>query len=145
MAITTYKFRGTVSFLMKKPKQWKPEEPPKYSVMFYPEDRAAVRATGVKNKIKEDKEGKFFYSFYNLDPIPVFVEEKVFDGYVGNGSEVELILDVETFVSPKHGASARSKIAAVNVLKLVPYDPPKQEAPVSGAASTPAPGGKMPF
>lgn len=142
-----YTFKGTVSYVSKSGKKWKPDEPVKYSFSFYPENRSAVKETGVKNKIKEDKEGGLFYSFYNLSPLPVFVDSKPFDGWVGNGSEAEVTLEVETFTSAKHGPSARSVVKAINVTNLIEYSPePTNEGGTPGASSavseTPK---KMPF
>src|SRR4051812_32767896 len=91
-----YIFKGKASWLLKKPNDWG-----NYTVNFYPGDaatRKAVTSTGIRNKLKEDDGVKsgvegFFYTLKSDGPHKVFnADGTVYEGYVGNGSEVSVKL-----------------------------------------------------
>lgn len=134
MSTTTHTFKGKVSYVMRKANDWG-----KFTMNFYPPtaaDRKAIKETGVKNKTKEDDGAKsgvegLFYTFRNSDAFPITLEGKEFTGLIGNGSEVELTLEVETFKSPVHGPQARSKVTGINITSLIPYDPEAKKSEAS--------------
>jgi hypothetical protein len=122
----------------------------KYSFNFVPEDaevRKAVKATGVRNGIKEDKDGNLFYKFRrDAKDGPIYVtdpEGKPIESLIGNGSDVVVKLGVEKFVSPTHGPVVRSKVLGVVVTNLIPYEK-KEAAPDPDRPVAEKPAG-MPF
>lgn len=121
----------------------------KWSLDFYPKDsadRQAIKATGTKCGIKENKEGNFFYTFTApADKKPAVTDS---DGnpitvLIGNGSKARVKFVVETFVSPTWGNVARTVLTAVVVDKLIPYEK-KEVSEVTSTAEKPA-SAKMPF
>lgn len=102
----------------------------KLQVNFYPKDKAtrsSISALGARNPIKEDEDGNLYYIFVKrLDdniapgPVRVLMDGKLFEGHIGNGSEVELTLQVYTWDN-EHGKGAGVKVIAADILNLVEY------------------------
>jgi hypothetical protein len=138
MAKQVYTFSGKVEWLRRQAKTW-PDGSTNYSVSFFPasaDERKAMKATGIKNVIKVaekgDLEGQMFYSLKSDEPFVVMRPDgTVFDGYVGNGSEVTIRLEVETFES-KYGPNARSKVLGIVLNKLVEFVPEEKPAADAG-------------
>lgn len=136
MAVQVYKFSGKAAYVSKNGKQFRPDEPEVFTMRLYPEtaaDRKAIKATGVKNEIKEDDGAKsgvegFYYTLRANEAYPIVdTEGNELDKLVGNGSDVTVSLEVETFNSPKFGPQARSKLVEVMVTNLIEYIPPETE------------------
>jgi hypothetical protein len=123
MSKETATFPGTLNFLMVRQNDYG-----KYTVDFYPDNadvRRAVKATGIKNGIREDKEGNFYYRFYSTEPFSVCTPDgEPVRVLVGNGSHAQLRLEVEKFESAKHGTVTRSKVIGIVVDKLIEYKRP---------------------
>lgn len=128
MSTKEIKVQGTVKWAKFKEQQvnkWG-----KLQVNFYPKDKAtrsAISALGARNPIKEDEDGNLYYIFVKrLDdtivpgPIRVFMDGKIFEGHVGNGSEAELTLQVYTWDN-EHGKGNGIKVIACDVLNLVEF------------------------
>lgn len=133
--IEHYTFSGKIAWAFVS----KPNSYGKFSLNFYPkdgEDRKAVKATGIRNGIKEDDGSKsgvegFFYVFRsdaapsvtdsNGDPVTVLV---------GNGSEADITISVEKFMTKDYGEVTRSKLVSVVLTTLIPYEK-KEPATVS--------------
>ena len=102
----------------------------KLQVNFYPKDKAtrsAISALGARNPIKEDEDGNLYYIFVKrLDDsvvpgaVVVWQDGAPFDGHIGNGSEVELTLQVYTWDN-EHGKGTGVKVIFCNILNLVEY------------------------
>jgi hypothetical protein len=130
MAKQEFYFTGKAAWVSRKPNKWG-----KFSFNFYPVDaagRKAVKDTGIKNKVQEDDGSKsnvegLFYTFRadTLYPITDATGADISD-MIGNGSEVTVKLEVETFDSAEHGPQARSKVLGMVINKFIPYV--KQEA-----------------
>ena len=129
MSLQTYTFQGTGKWVTTKGKDFGDGKGPKWLLSFYPKDKAtreAVKATGIRNKPQIDAETdevyfilrntKEPYGIVNADGSPVTV-------MVGNGSDLEITLEVEKFKSLTYGDSARSQLLLVKVLNLIPYVP----------------------
>jgi hypothetical protein len=138
LAKQVYTFSGKVEWLRKQAKTW-PDGSTNYSVSFFPssaEERKAIKATGIKNTVKVsekgDLEGQMFYSLKSDEPFVVMTPDgEVFDGYVGNGSDVTIRLEVETFES-KYGPNARSRVLGIILNNLVPFVPEEKPAAEAG-------------
>jgi hypothetical protein len=124
--------------------------PPVYMVNFYPKDdetRRAVKATGIRNGIKEGPYG-WYYVFRRLEtkgpPKVLDRDGDKFEGTIGNGSEVQVTLEVYRFNDGKNSGTG-SRIDTVKVTKLVPYI--KEKAPEAPAevATEPKATKKVPF
>lgn len=128
MAKQNYTFSGKAAWLNTKPDKWG-----KYTVCFYPKDaevRKSIKALGLRNTINEDDGEKsgvegLFYRF-KTDGHPFLVVDtsgnRLADK-VGNGSEVDLALEVETFTSAEHGECVRSRVLNITVTTFIPYVP----------------------
>lgn len=95
--------------------------------------RKAVKASGYRGKLNEDDDG-FYYNFRRPHTKVFKGKEEVLgpptitgpDGkpltdFIGNGSEVEVVVEIYEFNSPQHGSGKGSRIKEVKVTKLVPY------------------------
>lgn len=116
-----------------------------YRLSFYPADdatRKAIKATGTKCGVKEDDGSKgepegFYYAFKADKPFPVTDPQgNDITVPIGNGSDIQLTISVDDFVSPKFDPTARTRVESVVVTNLLKYDPPKKDAPK--AATLPA-------
>jgi len=125
MSKAEYKFSGKAAWIGKKPNKWG-----KYAFNFYPRtaaDRKAVKDTGIKNKVQEDDGSKsgvegLFYVFRSDILFPIKSPDGApIDAMIGNGSDVTVTLEVETFQSAEHGPQARSRVQEVVVDNLIPY------------------------
>lgn len=135
MSTEVFYFTGTVNYaLVHKPDS----KYGKYQMDFYPLDaagRRAIKDTGIKNGVKEDQEGNFFYKFANeYKPSVVDKEGNPVTALVGNGSTVQIKLVVDTFnAKPSDdgkfpgGQTTRGVVEAVRILELVPYVAPERE------------------
>lgn len=96
-----------------------------YRLSFYPADdsvRKAIKATGTKCGVKEDDDG-FFYTFRSPVQPPVMTKDGApVTSLIGNGSDVTIKLQVEDFVSPTFGPTARTILLGVTVDNLIPYE-----------------------
>lgn len=115
-----------------------------YGLSFYPKDdatRRALKATGIRNEIKEDDDGFFVQLRRKAEdgaPMVTDPEGNKIDKLVGNGSRGKVKLNVEEFVSTKYGKVVRSTLVGVIVSELVEYNPePKAEAPAEKPADVP--------
>lgn len=102
-----------------------------YRLSFYPADdatRKAIKATGTKCGVKEDDGSKgepegFYYAFKADKPFSVTDPQgNPITTPVGNGSDIQLTISVDEFVSPKFGPTARTRIENVVVTNLVKYE-----------------------
>lgn len=134
MAIQEYEFEGTVKWAQVQRPDKKYGD---YRLQFYPGDadtRKAVKATGTMCKVKEDDDG-FFYTFRSeIQPSVTDAAGNPFAQLIGNGSSAAVRITVEKFVSQQHGDVARTKLKAVIVTKLIPYE--KKETPAATATVT---------
>jgi hypothetical protein len=144
MAKQIYRFSGKAAYVTRNAKVFPNSSDPVWTMALYPitaADRKAIRDTGIKNHTKEDDgvksgvEGLFFtfrspeqYAILDASGMPIAE-----DILVGNGSDVTIELEVETFNSPRHGPQARSKLRTVTVDNLIVYVPKPKEASVSDA------------
>ena len=100
----------------------------KYSidVQLDMEQYTALKALKVKNNGKPD-DGKMWVTFRRKqeDGAPNVVDSngKKFEEPIGNGSEVTVKFEVESFVSKKWGQVVKSSLLSVMVDKYVKYDP----------------------
>lgn len=128
MSLETFKFSGRLFWAQVQKPDKKYGD---YRIKFYPKDdetRKAVKATGTKCGVKEDDNG-FFYVFKNeVRPVVQDGEGNPVTTLLGNGSEADITLTVESFISPKFGPTARTRLAEVTVTKLIPYNPPETPA-----------------
>ena len=127
---------GKVAYVTKQGKQFKPGEAEVWTMRFYPKtaaDRAAIKATGIKNKINEDDGAKsglegLFYTFRSSEAYDIVdAEGNPVDKLIANGSEGYVELHVETFNSAKFGPQARSKLLRVVITNLIEYVPEVKE------------------
>lgn len=118
--IQEYTFEGEVSYAF----IIKPNRYGKYSMNFYPKsdaDRKAVKATGLRNSVKEDDRG-FYYTFRSeIAPSVTDSKGEPVKDFIGDGSSVKATLTVERFTSATHGEITRGKLVGVVVTNLVPY------------------------
>lgn len=130
MSKQVYAFTGKAAYVSKNGKVFKDGEPPVWTLSFYPvtaADRKAIRDTGIRNAVKEDDGSKsgiegLFYTFRSKEPYDIVdAKGNNLEALVGNGSEVTVFLEVETFRSPKFGPQARSTLLKVKVEKLIEY------------------------
>lgn len=136
MANQDYTFAGMFKWVRNtQPNQWG-----KYSLSFYPatsEVRKAIKATGIRNDLKEDDDG-FFYNLASKEPFDVLDDDlKPVTALVGNGSTGSVSISVETFTSPKYGEVTRSQVTRVVIDNLIPYEP-KADADEGEDDETPA-------
>lgn len=138
MAKQNYEFEGKAAWLLGKPDKWG-----KYTVCFYPKDaetRKQIKALGLRNNINEDDGAKsgvegLFYRF-KTDGAPFLVtdiEGNRIEKRVGNGSDIVMRLEVESFTSPTHGECVRSRVLSLVVTNLIEYVPEKKETPAEVA------------
>lgn len=138
MSKNTYTFSGKAAYVTTTGKVFNEKQGPVWTMCFYPPTaaaRMAVRNTGIKNHTKEDDGSKsgvegFFFTFRSNSPYAIVDAEgnDLPEGIlVGNGSDVTITLEVETFNSPAHGPQARSKLLKVQVDTLIPYVKPEAE------------------
>lgn len=132
MAVKVYQFDGKLAYVTKNGKQFKEDEAPVWTIRLYPRtaaDRAAIKATGVKNKVQEDDGSKsgvegLFYTFRSDAPYEIVTPSgEPIEKMVANGSEGIITLSVETFMSPKFGQQARSKLLKVEITNFIEYVP----------------------
>ena len=116
--------------------QWaklaKPDEKfNKYSidVLLDMEQFTALKALKVKNNGKPE-DGKMWVTFRRKGedgaPQVVNVDGSTFTDSIGNGSEVTVKFEVESFVSKKYGTVVRSRLESVRVDKFVKYEKPTE-------------------
>ena len=125
MAIKHFQFNGTVSWLNNR----QDEKFKKYNFQFYPADantRRAIKDTGIKNGLKEDKDGQFYYTFWSAEPIAIrgVPEGKL----LANGSGATVNLEVEDFVSQKWGRVVKSKVTGVTITEFIEFVPDPEKA-----------------
>lgn len=108
-----------------------------YPVSFYPKDdadRRAIKATGIKNEVKEDDGEKSGVAgwYYNVrgkeQPVVVDADGNPWDEDtpIGNGTVATIALEVETFKSRKWGEITRSTLRKVRIDELVEYEAPEE-------------------
>lgn len=106
----------------------------KLSVDFFPTDadRKTIQALKSRNTLKEADDASkgstgFFYTFVrSKDKGPIVVVDEggnPFDQKIGNGSTVELTLEVYSWDN-EHGKGTATRVVRVRVLKLVKYEKP---------------------
>jgi hypothetical protein len=136
--IENYTFSGKIAWAS----VTKPNKYDKFSLNFYPqggEDRKAIKATGIRNGIKEDDGAKsgvegFFYVFRSeAQPSVTDSDGNPVTVLIGNGSEADITISVEKFNTKDYGEVTRSKLVSVVVTKLIPYEKP---AEATGTAET---------
>lgn len=147
MAIKTYEFSGRAGYVSRSGRVFKEGEAPVWTLRLYPRtaaDRAAIRATGVKNKAQEDDGSKsgvegWYFTFRSKAEYPIVdAAGQPVEKLVGNGSEITVFLEVETFMSQKFGQQARSSVVKVRVDNLIEYVPPTETADQAANAEVPA-------
>ncbi len=131
MATAYYYFNG----MSKWAKVYKPDEKyGKYSidVLLSMEQYEALKNLKVKNNGKPE-DGKMWVTFRRNQedgaPIVVGPDGGPFTDLIGNGSEVSIKLEIESFVSQKYGPVTKSRIASVMVDKHVKYEKTPEVAP----------------
>jgi hypothetical protein len=128
--IKEYTFSGKGSWVSTKSHTF-PNGDEVWSMSFYPRtaaDRKEILATGIKNKPALDDDGLPFFKFRNkTGPYKILNPDgSELTALVGNGSDVDIKLVVETFHSQKFGPQARSTLTEVIVTGLVPYEKPAE-------------------
>ena len=143
MSDTTVVLKGKAEWLLRKADKFG-----KFRFNFYPADasvRKQIKELGLRNKLNENAEGELFFKFgtgeKNTAPWMIFdANGSVYEGAIGNGSEVDVHLKVETFPTKEHGDVTRSYASKIVVTKLVEYvAPKKEEAVVEGSGKTDLP------
>jgi hypothetical protein len=137
MADKAVVLKGKAEWLLRKADKFS-----KYRFNFYPADasvRKQIKELGLRNKLNENKDGELFYKFQTKEGgtqpwITMDANGSVYEGAVGNGSEVEVHLIVETFPTKEHGDVTRSYVSKVVITKLVEYVAPKKEEAVAEGA-----------
>ena len=138
--MSTHYFNGPCKWA----KLSKPDEKyQKYSieVLLDMDQYTALKATKVKNNGKPGElgtpdAGKMWVTFRRKQedgaPSVVDTNGNSISDIIGNGSEVTVKFEVDSFVSKKWGTVVRSKLESVRVDKLVVYDPdtPKEDTPL---------------
>ena len=122
-------------FRNKTPNQWN-----KYSVQIHPNPKSLekirdLQAEGLKNAVKKDDDGyycnftrpvtKEFASgkIVSFTPVEVFDKDgEVFDGLVGNGSDVTLKIEVYEHGTPGGGKAKAARWVSARIDNLVPYE-----------------------
>lgn len=134
MATEFIKLKGKASWAKtKQPNQWD-----KWVVTLHPltPDLELIRdmqAKGLKNVIKKDEDG-YFTSFnrptkrvrgnttVTMDPPTVLNSDgSVFDGMIGNGSDVTITLEVYEHRTPAGGKAIAARLDTIQVDNLVPF------------------------
>ena len=109
----------------------------KYSidVLLDMDQYEALKATKIKNTGKPE-DGKMWVTFRCNEadgPVTVIIDDKPSTEMIGNGSEVTIKVDIDSFTSAKWGNITRSRLEAVKVDRLVKYDDkPKMAPPLPG-------------
>ena len=142
MSDKTVILKGKAEWLLRKADKYG-----KFRFNFYPADasvRKQIKDLGLRNKLNENAEGELFFKFgtgekNTLPWMIVDANGSVYEGAIGNGSEVDVHLKVETFESKDHGEITRSYASKVVVTKLVEYVAPKKEAVVEDSGKTDLP------
>lgn len=107
-----------------------------YAFSFFPSsdvERKAVKATGIRNGVKEDDGSKsgiegFYYTLRSAEPFVILDDKGApLDKKVGNGTEVKIKFVVEKFDSAKFGKITRGTVDSIIVTKLIEYVPPVKE------------------
>jgi hypothetical protein len=143
-------------FRAKQPNQWN-----KYSVQIHPnaeglEKIRELQSRGLKNTIKKDDDG-YFVNFtrpvskeYKTGKIQTFApptvtdkDGNIFEGQVGNGSDVTLKLEVYEHATPAGGRAVAARWASARIDTLVPFELetsgfPSEIAAAQGLAEQPA-------
>lgn len=115
-------------------------EAPKWKFDFYPKDWNQFQSLGLRNKVKEDNDGK--YVTLSRPTVAPWGEPmappKIIDQegaeippevIIGNGSEIILKLEVYTYENRRSGKEATaSRIDSIKVTNLVEYKDPKTDA-----------------
>lgn len=132
MSKAEYYFSGKAAWLNTKPDKWG-----KFTLCFYPADaetRKAIKDLGLRNQLNEDDGKKsgvegFFYRFKSPGGPFVLTDEagEPITSMIGNGSDITMKLEVETFTSKDHGEVKRSNVLGIVVNKLIEFVPEKQE------------------
>jgi hypothetical protein len=130
---TIYKtFPGTAKWVRLK----QPNAFGKYTISIYVDakTRGEIRALGSRLRVNEDEEG-FYYTFrrddmkrmggkdVHLGPPKVTLHGEEFDGWVGDGSTVDVTIEVYEFNHPEHGSGVGTRLVSVDVKDLVVYEP----------------------
>lgn len=119
----------------------RPDKYGKWTCTLYPnaESLAIINemiAEGIKNELKKDDDG-YYMSFgryvertdrngrkYNLQPVEVMnADRTLFEGYVGNGSDVTIKLDYYGGIAPTKQPYKAARLAGIRIDNLVPYTP----------------------
>lgn len=126
MAKQEYTFRGKAKWAQ----VYKQSQYEDYRLNFFPDDatRKAIKATGTKCGIKDDKDGDgLYYTFRSkIKPPVVDKEGKPFTALIGNGSTVSIQLSVEDFTS-QYGPNSRTVLLGVVVEEHVPYEKKEEQ------------------
>lgn len=144
-------------FRHRQPNQWD-----KYSVCIHPnpKDLEVIRdlqSKGLKNTIKKDDDG-YYVNFtrpvskeYKTGKRQTFAPPTVtdkdgnlYEGQVGNGSDVTLKLEVYEHATPAGGKAIAARWASARIDNLVPFDTevdafPEQKAAMEGLKEQPKP------
>lgn len=115
-----------------------------------PESQAEFKGLGLKNKPNVDDDGKLWYTFRApaekfgkpYKPYVVDKENKPITDLIGNGSAIEVELEVYEWKNEEFGSGKGSRIVGVTVHNLIPYVKPEPgaDAPVAtGTAEAAAP------
>lgn len=149
MATKFYKFKGKIAWAhhLFIPDDYKGVK--RYTVDFYPDDREAIKASGMQLRYDRDTnsfirprrevERKFADETVQFGPPRILdAEGNDFDGRIGNGSTAELtiaVFDTKTF-------GKGHRLEEVRIIDLVEYDRPEGEV---AAPTTTTSKPKMPF
>lgn len=143
MATKEIKMKGKAAWVRHK----KPDEKyNKWSHQFHPDAEALeiirdLQSKGLKNRLKKNEEG--YYTNFGrpsvrerrgvkeyLDPPKVLnVDGSEFDGFVGDGSDVEITLEVYDHAVPGGGRGIAARWVDMTVLSAVPYTAPEPSKP----------------
>ncbi len=147
MATKIHRFRGKIAWAhhLFNPDDYKGVK--RYTVDFYPEDREAIKASGMQLRYDRDTnsfirprrevERKFAEETVQFGPPRILdAAGNAFDGRIGNGSYAELtiaVFDTKTF-------GKGHRLEEVRILDLVEYDRPSGGvAPAATPAASVAP------
>lgn len=123
-------------------------DPPIYMLNFYPKDddtRRAVKATGLRNNVKEGDYGFYYVFRRGADKGPLKVLDKdgqPFTELLGNGSDVKIVMEVYDYPNGRGGRSKAGRLDTVQILNLIPYHPEKE---IKEPADVLAAAKKVPF
>lgn len=114
----------------------------KWSIRLHPDKDSLeiirnLQAEGIKNVIKKDDDGYYVQlsrpthrkgrpgtaDIPLAPPQVVDADGNMYDGRIGNGSDVTLKLEVYSHKTPGGGKAKAARLASVRIDNLAPYDP----------------------